>query len=95
MGRAASTTMKKPLGKKEQDAYGMDQPNAVVTLETADRTVTLTVGAKDADDASYVVKSSESDYYVHVAATSVTALVENGRDAFVKQPTPEAESTDA
>lgn len=90
--RAASVTMKRPLGKEAQDAYGMDDPNALVTLETADRTVTLRVGAKDADDASYVVKSSESDYFVRVAATSVTALVENGREAFLKQPTPQAGS---
>ena len=95
LSRAASVTMKKPLGKQEQDAYGMDEPSAVVTLETADETVTLRVGAKDADDASYVVKSSESDYYVHVATTSLTALVENGRDAFIQVPTPQAESNDS
>jgi len=91
--RAASVTMKRPLGKEERDAYGMDEPSAVVTLETAEKTVTLRVGAEDADDASYVVKSSESDYYVHVAATSVKALVENGYDAFLKEPTPEAETS--
>ena len=91
--RAASVSMKRPLGKEERDAYGMDEPSAVVTLETADKTVTLRVGAEGADDASYVVKSSESDYYVHVAATSVKALVDNGRDAFLKEPTPETESS--
>jgi len=90
--RAASVTMKKPLGKEEEEAYGLEEPNAVVTLDTADKTVTLRVGAEDADDASYVVKSSESDYYVHVATTSLTALVENGREAFIKVPTPQAES---
>lgn len=93
LGRAASMTMKKPLGKEEREAYGLDDPNAVVTLETADETVTLRVGAEDADDASYVVKSSESQYYVHVAAASVKAMVENGRDAFFKEPTPEAETS--
>lgn len=93
--RAASVTMNKPLGKEEQDAYGMDEPNAVVTLETADKTVTLRIGSEDADDASYVAKSSESDYYVHVAATSVKALVDNGYDAFLMEPTPEAESSDS
>ena len=36
----------------------MDAPNAEVALETGDKTVTLRVGAKDADAASYVVKSS-------------------------------------
>lgn len=94
--RAAAVTMKSPIGKGEETSYGMDDPNAVVTLETADKTVTLRVGAKDADDASYVVKSSESDYYVHVAEASLTTLVESGREAFLAEPpTPQAESSDS
>jgi len=90
--RGANVTMKSPLGTEEKDAYGLDDPTAEVALETADKTVTLTIGAKDEDDASYVVKSSESDYYVHVSTTSITALVQNDRDAFIREPTPEAES---
>jgi len=93
--RAASITMKRPLGTEEQAAYGLDEPNAMVTLETAEKTVTLKVGAEDTDDNSYVVKSSESDYYVRVAATSVRALVENGREAFIMEPTPQPESDDS
>ncbi len=92
--RAASVTMREPLGKEEKDAYGLDEPTAVVTLETDDNPVTLYVGAKD-DDAGYVVKSSESDYYVLVATTAVSALVENGREAFVQEPTPLPESSDS
>jgi hypothetical protein len=65
----------------------------LLTLETEEKTVTLRVGAEDSEDASYVIKSSESDYYVTVADTSVRGLVENGRDAFLEAPpTPEAES---
>ena len=91
--RASRVTTKKPLGKEERASYEMDDPKAVVTLETADRTVTLRVGAKDADEASYVVKSSESDYYVHVAEASLTTLVQSDREAFLAEPpTPEAES---
>lgn len=90
--RAATITMKRPLRKQEEASYGMESPNAEVTLETADGTVTLRVGAKDEEDASYVVKSSESDYYVQVAATSIAALVENDRGAFIVEPTPESES---
>ncbi len=94
--RAATVTMKGPLGKEERPSYGMDEPNAVVTLETADKTVTLRVGAKEADDASYVVKSSESDYYVHVVEASLKTLIESDREAFLeKPPTPEAESSDS
>jgi hypothetical protein len=92
--RASSVRISKPMGREERPSYGMDDPNALVTLETDEKTVTLRVGAKDPDEASYTVKSSESDYYVAVAETSVKALVENGRDAFLKQPpTPEGESS--
>ena len=94
--RAAVVTMKAPLGREGQSSYGMDDPNAVVTLETGDKTVTLRVGAKDDEAASYVVKSTESAYYVQVAESSVRALVENGRDAFLQEPpTPAAETSDS
>jgi len=90
--RAAAVTIKSPLGVEEKAAYGLDDPTAEVIMETGDGTVTLTLGSKDEDDGSYVVKSSESAYYVHVSMNSVTALVQNDRDAFVDEPTPEAES---
>ncbi len=91
--QAASVNMTQPLGKEERVAYGMGEPSAVVTLETANRTVTLRVGAKDSDDNSYVVISSESPYYVRVAEFSVKSLVENTRDDFIQTPpTPTAES---
>lgn len=91
--QAASQTMKMPLGTEERETHGMDEPSAVVTLETPDKTVTVQVGAKDADDESYVIKSSESDYYVRVAARSIASLVENGREAFLQEPTPQPESS--
>ena len=92
--RATSVSMREPLGTEERPSYGMEAPNAVVTLETEEKTVTLRVGARSSDEAGHVVKSSESDYYVVVADTSVSALVENGRDAFLKAPpTPEGESS--
>lgn len=86
--RASSMTMRKPLGRGEDPAYGMDEPSALVTLETDDRVVTVRVGAVDPDDGGYVVKTSESDYYVSVAESGVKALVENDRDAFLKEPAP-------
>jgi hypothetical protein len=91
--RTTSVRMREPLGTEERPSYGMEDPNAVVTLETEEKTVTLRVGTKDSDDAGYVVKSSGSDYYV-VVDTSVSTLVENGRDAFLKTPpTAEGESS--
>ncbi len=94
--QAASVNMVRPLGKEEQAAYGMDEPNAVVTLETEDKTITLRVGAKDPDANSYVVISSESPYYVRVSEYSLNNLVENTRDDFLQAPpTPTPEATSA
>jgi YD repeat-containing protein len=83
---AASVSMIRPLGKEGLPAYGMEEPNAVVTLDTADETIILRVGAKDPDDNSYVVASSESPYYVRVSEFTVRDLVEKGRDDFIQVP---------
>lgn len=87
----------KPLGQADDAAYGLAQPAAVVTLsaKTADqtKTYTLSVGAQDAGDKSYVVKSSESPYYVRVAEASAKDLVERTRAGFLVQPTPVAPAT--
>jgi hypothetical protein len=93
--QATSLKLTNPLGKEEKAAYGMDAPNAIVTLEAEGRTITLHVGAKDAtEEDRYFVKSSESPYYVRVAEFSVKAMVENTRDDFIEQPpTPTAEAT--
>ncbi|MGD1994944.1 MAG: DUF4340 domain-containing protein [Anaerolineae bacterium] len=91
VSRATSVTLLRPLGTGEDAAYGLDDPLATVTLETEDRTITLRVGAQDPDDSSYVVKVSESSYYVRVNEYSVQPLVENTRDDFVQQPTPTPE----
>jgi hypothetical protein len=95
--QASSLNMTTPLGKEEQPSYGMDAPNAVATVETADKTVTLWVGAQDPQDNSYVVISSESPYYVRVSEYSVQSLVVNARADFIEvppTPTP-AEDTSA
>jgi len=94
--RAATVNMIQPLGKEEQAAYGMDQPNALVTLETGDKTVTLRVGAKEPDANRYTVISSESPYYVRVYEYSVKDFVETTRDDFLQlPPTPTPEATSA
>jgi hypothetical protein len=92
---ASRLSMSVPLGTTEKLSYRMDAPNAVVTVETEDGTVhTLTVGARFDEDSTYVVKSSDSPYYVRVAQINVSAMVENTRDDFLTlppMPTPEAE----
>jgi hypothetical protein len=97
--QVASIALTQPLGKKEQEAYGLKAPNAVVTVKTRDqagtiKTSTLRVGAKDDKDGSFVVISSESPYYVRVAGYSVQNFVEKARDYFLQlPPTPAPAST--
>jgi hypothetical protein len=89
---ASSIRMTKPLGRTDESTYGMAQPSAVVTLKTTtggqEQTRTLTIGARDAVDSSYVIKWSESPYFVKVADYSVKDLVERSKANFLQQPTP-------
>lgn len=92
---ATSVNMERPLGREEQPEYGMDQPSAVVRLETADKTITLRMGVLDPEEQTYVINSSESPYYVQVPQSSVQELVEETRDGFLQlppTPTPEGQT---
>ena len=99
--RSTSVSLLRPLGREEQADYGMDEPSAVVTLETGGdepKSYTLTVGAQDPDDSSYVVKSSESPFYVRVSEFAVNDLVTRTRDGFMAAtptPTPDAGTPEA
>jgi YD repeat-containing protein len=87
--QAASVVISRPLGQDSQPSYGMDQPSAVATMQTAEKTVTLTVGSQDPDDKSWVVKSSESPYYVSVSSYSGEQLTAKTHADFLKvEPTP-------
>ncbi|HSJ52808.1 MAG TPA: DUF4340 domain-containing protein [Anaerolineae bacterium] len=92
LSRTTSVSLVAPLGTEELPEYGLDAPSAVVSIETAGdapKTYVLTVGAQDEEDNSYVVKSSESPYYVRVSEFAVNELVTRARDAFlVATPTP-------
>ncbi|HDQ70867.1 MAG TPA: DUF4340 domain-containing protein [Chloroflexi bacterium] len=82
--QAAVINMLAPLGREEKSAYGLDDPAAVATLVLADKSITVRVGAQ-VDD-GYVVKSSESPYYVRVAEFGVQNLADNGREDFLELP---------
>lgn len=91
----ASLRMTKPLGKTEDAGWGMAAPTATVTLQVKSgdqvKTTTLTVGAQDPNDKSYVVKSSDSEYFVRVAEFSVQDLIQRDRAGFLPAtPTPAA-----
>jgi hypothetical protein len=95
--RVSALNMVKPLGQDEQDRYGMDSPNAVVSIGTRDedgteKTFVIKVGALLEDEGGYVAKSATSPYYVLVAEYTVSDLVERTMDDFAglpATPTPE------
>lgn len=98
--QATSIRMTEPLGRERKPEYGMDTPTAVLTLWTKEREITLTVGAPNEKKTNYVLISSESPYYVRVAAYTVRDIVEKGRSDFLvppptptPTPTPEATPT--
>lgn len=88
VSRAASVVMQQPLGKTEAPGYGLQSPKAVVTLKTPTETITLTIGAQNATDGSYVVKGSHSPYFVTVGEFVVQELVSGARANFITAPEP-------
>ena len=91
VNRVLSVSLLRPLGMEELDAYGMQEPIAIVTIRTqgedaAQKTYTLLVGAQDPEDNGYVVKSSESPYYVQVREFSVQDIVEKGYGDLIEVP---------
>ena len=97
--RVASLRMLRPLGKTEQSEYGLQEPRAVITIQTREgevntKSYAIRVGAKSDEDNSYVVISSESPYYVRVSEYAVKDFVEKARDDFLElPPTPTPEPT--
>lgn len=87
VNQAASVVVTNPLGKTELPDYGLESPNAVIVLKTADQTVTLTVGAQTASG-NYVLKGSDSPYFIEVSAYSIESLVGGTRADFITAPAP-------
>lgn len=97
--RLGSMQMIAPLGKENQPEYGLDNPSAVVTITLQApgeelKTLTLTVGAKDAEEKNYYAKSSASEYYAKIATFTLEQFVTDTRDRYLQPPpTPEASSS--
>jgi hypothetical protein len=94
VSRVASVRMLRPLGVEPKPSYGLQDPSAVLIIQTQSAegtasTFTLQVGARSEQDGSYVVKSSESPYFVRVAEYTAQDWVEKTRDDLLE--TPEAE----
>lgn len=99
LSQASSVHMTAPIGQEEEASFGLDQPQATVTLKTKDgdqeKTYVLRIGAKDPEDNSYVARSSESPYFVRLAEFTGNNFVDKTRDDFLELPptpvpTPEA-----
>jgi len=96
LGRVSSFPLLSPLGTERRDEYGLSNSQATVELviEAEDGTVSsglLEIGAHDADLNSYVVKWSESPYFVTAAAYSVSSVIEATHDDFIAQAEQPAE----
>jgi hypothetical protein len=97
VNRVSSVRMTRPLGTEPEDAYGLQEPSAVLVIhargeEGTATTYMLHVGAQSEEDSSYVLKSSESPYVVRVAEYVAQDWVEKDREGFLAQPpTPAAE----
>ena len=83
VGKLASLRLLKPLGKEELATYGLRSPVSKVTIGTqagdgnGEETV-IRIGAKFEDEASFVVKSSKSPYYILAAEVAVADFIEQG-----------------
>jgi hypothetical protein len=94
--RVSNLRMLRPLGQEEQASYKLEEPNAVITIETADetgetKTYIVRIGASlQEDDSGYVVKSATSPYYVLMAEYTVSDILERTMADFIQPPpTPE------
>lgn len=93
LNQATAITMVEPLGKESNPAWGLDSPQAIVSLSTQPaegegKTYELRIGAKDEATNRYYVKFSGSPYYVTVAAFSLDDFVNKSLAGFVATPTP-------
>ncbi len=86
--RFSSLRMRQPLGAEPPDGAGLDRPAAVVRIDPrpdedgAAGGLELVIGA-GGDDGAYVVKSTDSEYYVEVSSFTLADLVDADRSAFV------------
>ncbi len=78
-----SLRLLRPLGKEELGSYGLKEPTAVVTIQTADGDSSsnervLRIGAKDPEETGFFVKSSDSPYYVIMPDYAVQDFIDKG-----------------
>jgi len=82
--KSSFVSLQQPLGKSAEANYGMADPSAVIILRDAEGEHTLTIGAHWADKQSYVLKASDSEYYVTGSDMLLQPLVESAREDFLQ-----------
>lgn len=90
--------MVKPLGKTAEAWYALGNPQAAITVTSQAEgeeatTYIIQIGAANEDD-QYVVKASDSEYYVLVASFIVRDFVEQGRSHYLAEPEVEPETNE-
>jgi hypothetical protein len=90
LNRVATLRMLAPLGTEALPAYGLEAPVASLTVTTVSdagaRDYRLAIGAESERPAGYVVKASESPYYVVVAGFNVEEFITATQETFLVQP---------
>jgi len=90
LNQVSSVQMTAPVGREEQPSFGLDVPQAIVSLKTRtgnqEDTYTFRVGARSENGSGFIAGSSESPYYVQVAEFTGTNLIDKTRDDFLAQP---------
>ncbi len=91
LGKALSIRMMEPLGRQEQKSYAMEKPSVSIVIKTSDGSdITLKAGAKDEEKNSYVVKSSESPFYVRVSGYTIEDLISARKDNLLEVVDPDS-----
>ncbi len=87
VGKLASLRLLRPLGKEEPGSYfPPNAPISTVTVNTGAGNgdeIVLRIGAKFEEEGAFVVKSSESPYYVLVAEAAVADFIEQGLESLL------------
>ena len=91
LNRLVSLRMNAPLGKLAEAGYGLNTPQATVTLFTEEGIHTLTIGNRNDEDNTYTAKYSATDYYVTVSSFTVEQFTTATPADFIQQPTPAPE----
>jgi hypothetical protein len=89
--RLATISLTKPLGKSLKPEYGLDQPQASITLTVASadgmtQTVAIAIGAEDEAGSAYTVKASTAAFYGQAPKFQLQDFVEKGRADLVTAP---------